>query len=276
MRLVSIVLAASCFLLFSCSPNNVITDHGIKKYFDSAGARGSFGLFDNAEGQFTIYDLAAFKDSAYPPGTSFSIVNTLIGVESGRLANEDMVLPWDGKPAFYPGGDTATAWNRDLSAKQAFAVSAEPFFRQLARRIGKDTMQLWLDSIGYGQRYGKFRINNNLDTFWLDHSLKVTADEQLGLVKKLYFDQLPFFKRTMKVVRDLMLQEQNSNYALYYQAGGDGRSMEWVTGWIEENRHPYFFVVELVDPHQGADRRTEAVRVLKGILKEKGFFLGKK
>ena len=102
---------------------------------------------------------------------------------------------------------------------EAFRYSAVPWYQELARRIGKDTMQHWIDTLGYAQRYGKPVIKNNLDTFWLDNTVKVTADEQLGLVKKLYFGQLPFQPRSQRIVKNMMLSEDNSNYKLSYKTG---------------------------------------------------------
>jgi len=273
------VFAVGC-LLASCSSNNVTEDNSVKKYFDSARVTGCFGLFDNSQGQFSIYNLPAFKDSAYLPASTFKIVNALIGLQTGRISNEDMVIQWNGISRLYPNGDTAVAWNKDLSMKEAFKVSAAPYFQEIARRIGKDTMQKWLDTLGYGQRYGKFKIANNLDTFWLDNSLRITADEQLGLVKKLYFDQLPFFKSTQKAVRDMMLQEENANYKLSYKTGWgfqpNGNAVGWIAGWIEENRHPYFFVLQLLSNNHRYDMQSVRIEIVKKILKEKGFFQGKK
>ena len=164
--------------------------------------------------------------------------------------------------------------------KEAFKVSAIPYFQEVARRIGKDTMQYWLDTLGYGQRYKKFKIGNNIDTFWLDNSLKVTADEQLGVVKKLYFNQLPFSKRSQKLVANVMLQEENANYKLSYKTGwgisSDGRGIGWITGWIEENRHPYFFVLQLIAPDRQYNMKAACTGILQSILRDHGFFEGKK
>ena len=280
MRRTAICLLPVIFLIVACSSNNVTQDNSLKKYFDSAQVTGCFGLFDNSQGQFTIYNLPAFKDSAYLPASTFKIVNSLIGIETGRISNPDMIIKWDGITRYYPSGDTAADWNRDLTMKEAFKVSAVPYYQEVARRIGKDTMQHWLDTLGYGQRYGKFTLTNNIDTFWLDNSLKVTADEQLGLVKKLYFDQLPFFKSTQKAVRNLMLQQANANYTLSYKTGWgfktDGTAVGWIAGWIEENRHPYFFVLQLVSTNHHYNMQPACIGILKNILQQKGFFQGKK
>ncbi|MEO5591523.1 MAG: penicillin-binding transpeptidase domain-containing protein [Chitinophagaceae bacterium] len=280
MRRILFVFLSFSFYLLSCSSNNVTEDNSIKKYFDSVNVTGCFGLFDNAQGHFTIYNLTAFKDSAYLPGSTFKIVNSLIGIETGRIVNENMAIKWDGVTRFYPLGDTAVDWNRDLTMKEAFKVSAVPYYQEVARRIGKDTMQHWLDTLGYGQRYSKFKITSNIDTFWLDNSLKVTADEELGLVKKLYFEQLPFFKSTQQSVRNVMLQEDNSNYKLSYKTGWgfkeNGNPVGWIVGWIEENRHPYFFALQVISPDHKYDMKPVRIGVLKNILGQMGFFKGRK
>ncbi|MEO6313715.1 MAG: penicillin-binding transpeptidase domain-containing protein [Chitinophagaceae bacterium] len=280
MRRIAFYLIPIAFYFTACSSNNVTEDKSIKKHFDSAGVTGCFGLFDNAQGQFTIYNLPAFKDSAYLPASTFKIVNALVGIETGRITNENMVIKWDGITRFYPLGDTATGWNKDLSMKEAFKASAAPYYQEMARRIGRDTLQHWLDTLGYGQRYGKFAIKNNLDTFWLDNSLKVTADEQLGLVKKLYFDQLPFFKSTQLAVRNVMLQEENANYKMSYKTGwgfrDNGKPVGWLVGWIEENRHPYFFVLEVLADDPKYNMAPGRAAILKGILTQMGFFKGLK
>ena len=155
-------------IFVSCSPNNVTKEDSLKKYFDENNVRGTFGIYNNGTDHFTIYNLTQFKDSAYLPASTFKIVNSLIGLETGKISNEKMVIKWDGVER------KISEWNRDLTMDSAFKVSAVPYFQEVARRIGKDTMQLWLDSLGYGQRYGKFKIGK-IDTFWLDNTLKITS-----------------------------------------------------------------------------------------------------
>jgi beta-lactamase class D len=48
-----------------------------------------------------------------------------------------------------------------------------------------------------------------------------------------------------------------------------------VVGWIEENNHPYFFVLNLESPEKNFDMTTVRMKILKGILKQLGFFVGK-
>lgn len=272
----SSVFAGACLLLAAaCSPNNVTSDDSLKKYFDEQQVNGTFGLYDNGSGQFTIYNLSRFKDSAYLPASTFKIVNSLIGLETGRIRDENMVIPWDGVVRTFAPGDTAKDWNQDLTMAQAFKVSAVPYYQEVARRIGKDTMQHWLDTLNYGSKL----IKTKIDTFWLDNSLKITADEEMGLVKKLYFGQLPFQKRTQDIVKKVMVQEDNANYKLAYKTGmgvlENGRLLGWIVGWIEENKHPYFFALN-IDGARDAAFAGKRIAILKAILKGNGFMEGKR
>ena len=65
--------------LNGCSPNNVKIDNSLKHFFDENHVNGTFGLFDNGTGQFTIYNLRRYRDSAFLPASTFKIVNSLIG-----------------------------------------------------------------------------------------------------------------------------------------------------------------------------------------------------
>ena len=259
--------------LVSCT-NNIINDNSVKKYFDENKVTGTFALFDNGTGDFTIYNTVRYFDSAYLPASTFKIVNSLIGIQTGIVNDDSTVIKWDSISRGRP------ECNKDMPMVDAFRISCPPWYMELARRIGKDTMQHWLDTLGYAQRYDKFKIKNNLDTFWLDNSAKVTADEQLGLVKKLYFDQLPFQKRPMRIVRSMMLMRDDANYKLSYKTGWgtleNGNQLGWVIGWIEENKRPYFFVLQVESPDKNIDMATVRMTILDSTLKKYGFFEGKK
>ncbi|MBX9779566.1 MAG: class D beta-lactamase [Chitinophagaceae bacterium] len=249
----------SCILLLvACTPNNVQKDEKLADLFKAAGVEGSFCVYDNGTGLFTVHNLSRYKDSAYLPASTADIIIALIGVETGKLTNEQMKM----------NGDSITA-------NAAFVSSQIPYYQQLARSIGKDTLKRWIDSLHYGNKSQALSV----DSFWLNNTLKITADEQLGLVKKLYFGQLPFQKRTHDIVKKMMLQEVNANYKLSYKTGWgflpNGKSLGWVVGWIEENKHPYFFVLNL-EGDKTLDMLTVRKNLLMNILKEQGFLLGKR
>jgi beta-lactamase class D len=68
-------------------------------------------------------------------------------------------------------------------------------------------------------------------------------------------------------------------YSLSYKTGWNsdqqGNHIGWVIGWIEENRHPYFFVTLVKAKDKNIDINKVRLEITKGILKQLGFFEGK-
>lgn len=255
---------------FACTPNNVTIDNSLGKYFDENKVKGCFAMMNNGTGEFTIYNLARYRDSSYMPASTFKIVNSLIGLQTGVITNDSMVIKWDSVKRWNE------AWNKDLTMYDAFRVSAVNYYQEVARRIGRDRMQQFLDTLSYGSR----KITTTVDSFWLDGSLKITPDEQLGLMKKLYFNQLPFFPINHEIVKNAMLRENDPNYRLGYKTGWGkdkvaGKDIGWIVGWIEENKHPYFFVLNIESSEKDFDMGNVRMKILKDILKQLGFFEGR-
>ena len=82
--------------VFGCSANNVNTDNSLEKYFTENKVEGCFALLDNGTGQFTVYNLSRYRDSAYLPASTFKIVSSLIGLQTGKISNDSMIIKWDG------------------------------------------------------------------------------------------------------------------------------------------------------------------------------------
>ncbi len=182
-----VVIALLVFpgFFFACSPNNVTVDDSLQSYFDSAGVKGTFGMFDNGQGHFTICNLSRFSDSFYTPAATFDILMSLVAIQSGVMKDDSAKLLAD------------TIMRVESRQPENFgelfrdtSVISDLAFYDLATRIGKDTLKKWIDSLQYGN---KVMGADAADPFWEDNQLKINCDEQLGLLKKLYFNQLHFF-----------------------------------------------------------------------------------
>lgn len=250
-----------------CTVNKAKIDSSLKKHFDSLKVDGTFALLNNSTGSIVLYNKDLYLQRCLPAST-FKIVNALIGLETGRITDTKMIIPWDKVER------PRKEWNKDLSMEEAFKVSSVPYFQEVARRIGKDTMKRWIDSL----HYGNMKIDGPVDSFWLNNTLKVSPDEQLGLVKKLYFDKLPFRKDVQQSVRDVMLQENNTLYKWSYKTGAGNDEQKnmvgWMVGWIEENRHVYFFTMLIKTPDNTIDIQAARLKIGRGILTQLGFFKG--
>jgi len=268
-KLTFLVFAIFSLFIGSCTLNKAKINNDLKKYFDAANVEGTFTILNNQSGDITVYNME-MDTQRFSPASTFKIVNTLIGLETGRITGENMLIKWDGVER--PVAD----WNKDLTMKEAFKVSSVPYYQEIARRIGKDTMQSWIDTLQYGNK----NLSGPIDSFWLNSQLKISPDEQLGLMFQLYFDKLPFSNYAQQIVRDAMLQEDNTLYKLSYKTGWgtdeNNKPIGWVTGWVEENRHVYFFVTFVRAEDGEIDMPKVRMDITKGILTEMGFFKGEK
>ena len=149
-----LLLIAYCLSLNSCNVNKAHINNDLKKFFDANGVDGCFTMLNNSNGEITVYNMA-LDTVRFSPASTFKIVNSLIGLHTGRITNEKMVIKWDGVQRSHP------EWNKDLDMTEAFKVSAVNYYQEVARRIGRDTMQAWIDSIGYGNR----NISGPIDSF---------------------------------------------------------------------------------------------------------------
>jgi beta-lactamase class D len=167
------------------------------------------------------------------------------------------------------GADSALA---TLSLSQAFKNNSEAHFKSIANLIGKDTLKYWMDSVKYGNK----KIGNDVTAFWMNDSLKISPDEQLGMIKRLYFKQHPFRASVQEQVKKMMVVVNNAQYQLAYQQGSIVRGNQqqaWIVGWIEENRHVYPFVLSF-DAALDADTDAIGKKLSEDILRDLGFFKG--
>ena len=144
------------------------------------------------------------------------------------------------------------------------------YFQALARVLGKDTLDNRMKELSYGN----MDTAGPVESLW--SRLTLSADEQLGLVERLYFNQLHFQARTQAVMRTVMQRENTANYTLAwcdaFARDSTGQPVDWVLGWVEERRHPYFFVLNF----SGSSACGKGEGLMRKILTQQGFFKGVK
>ena len=245
--MIQIFFKAAIFivLVYACNPNNVKNDTAIAQLMDSAGMQGNFALLENGTEQFTIHNLSNYKDSAAAPLNTFFIIPVLIGLDKGIVNYHDTLL------------------NLNDSAQ---------LYKAIIAKIGRQQILKVLDSL----HYGKGIASADSTHFWEDGSLVITPDEQLGLIKRIYFKELFFQKKSQEKIKKMILMEDNSNYRLSYITGIDttaGKNTAWVLGYVEENQHPYFFVLN-TKANTSTNLTDNNINLLKKILLQQGFLKG--
>jgi len=262
-----IFLAAMILSMVACSsPENEswIEDQELGTYFQEAGVSGAMVLYNLRDSTYLVYNKPRI-DKAYSPASTYKIMNSLIALETGVIRNEAEVIPWDGVDR------SVQAWNADHNMRTAIRYSVVWFYQELARRIGEERMQEYLDQVGYGNA----SIGGSIDQFWLTGDLRISPKEQVDFLARLYRDDLPFSSRTMNIVKDILYLEQTDSYTLSGKTGWSQATepqIGWFVGWVETSDDAYCFatVVDIVSLEDIQARFDVTMRVLGhlGILGE--------
>ena len=232
------------------------------------GFAGAFVLYDMNADAYAEYHPAACKVRLSPAST-FKIPNSLIGLETGVIRDEHFVIPWDSVARSFP------SWNRDHDLSSAIANSVVWYYQELARRVGEKRMREAVAAIGYGNG----DISGGIDHFWLGSTLKISAEEQVGFLRRLYSGDLPFSTRSMEIVKKILILEKNDSLTLRGKTGcatqEDGTVVGWFVGYVEKGKNVYFFASNITSNNAQRDgdiifnaRKEVALAVLRklGIL----------
>jgi beta-lactamase class D len=223
-------------------------------------------------GTFVLYDVAADRlfaaDSAraqrrFRPASTFKVVNSLIALETGAVKDENEVIPYGGKPQPFDH------WEKDMAMREAIRASSLPVYQEIARRVGAERMRQQLSRLGYGNG----AVGPDVDRFWLDGSLRVSAIEQTLFLARLARGRLPLSARAQAIVRDILRLDSGSDAALYGKTGfipADGRKLGWWVGWVERGGKLHTFALNLdLGSFEEAPRRVAIGRellVAAGVL----------
>ncbi|MCD6012730.1 MAG: blaOXA [Flavipsychrobacter sp.] len=269
-------------ILASCSKSRIKEHQEWGKFYEKHGIKNAcFMLRDNNHESIHYYN----KDrniQRITPASTFKIFLSLAALESAVAPDDQLVIKWDSvqrKPD----------WDKDMNLREALTSSSEPYFKELARRIGPTKLQHYLDTV----KYGNMTMAGNIDEVWTNHSLQISADEQTGFLKRLYFAELPFAERTQRIVKTMMLREQTPGYNLYYKTGtwhtpDTTKFIYWIVGFAERIEHvkepegsmnksdtrnyPYFFAQNFEMPiaDTSKDWFKTRLEILHDVLKEYG------
>lgn len=224
-------------------------------------------VLDRGTGEILRSD-AVLADRELPPCSTFKIYNTLIGLETGLIQGPDAPwYTWDGIERQVP------AWNRDLTVREAFAVSAVPAYQALARKIGRRRMQKFIRKI----RYGTQDISAGIDVFWLNPPgktpIKISANGQVTLFNRLLDGELPFAAPHVDILKDIMRQSSTDKGTLYgktgtdFDAAGNGR-LGWFVGFVQSGVETRVFACNIT----GGDAPTglKAKKIVEDHFRSQG------
>jgi beta-lactamase class D len=232
-----------------------------EKFYREKNIYGCFLLYDLNADKYMVYNRARI-DSEFIPASTFKIFNSLAALESGAVKDENEIIKWDGVHR------DIESWNNDHNMRSAFRNSVVWFYQELARRIGYERMQKYINLAGYGNK----NIDGGIDLFWLQGELRITPVQQIDFLVRLKKDSLQFSKKTMDIVKDIMILEQDENYILRAKTGWGARfekQVGWFVGYVETNKQEknFYFFVNNIDINEVKDTEGR-YSITKEILKE--------
>jgi beta-lactamase class D len=207
----------------------------LEQYFQ--GFTGAFVLYDLNNNRYTRYNPERCAQG-FIPASTFKIMNALIGLETGVIPDENYVIQWNGTHYDTP------SWNQNHTLKTAIQNSVVWYFQELARRVGKQRIQQYVDAVGYGNK----DISGQIDSFWLVGKLRISPNQQVEFLKRLYRNDLPFSQRSMRIVKEILVQEKTETYQLSGKTGSayvDNLQEGWFVGYVEEKSDVYFFATNI-------------------------------
>jgi beta-lactamase class D len=197
------------------------------------------------------------------PASTFKVPNSLIALETGVVADPDKdVFKWDGVVR------SIEAWNRDHTMRSAIAASAVPVYQEIARRIGAERMQKYLDLFEYGNR----DIGGGIDQFWLTGNLRIDPVQQVDFLDRLRRGALPVSRRSQDLVRDILPVTKSGDSIIRAKSGLLGAeigkpSLGWMVGWVEKGSAQTVFAlnIDCLEPRHIADRMKISQQCLADI-----------
>ncbi|HEV7600532.1 MAG TPA: class D beta-lactamase [Bradyrhizobium sp.] len=235
---------------------------GLAKRFTDEGTVGTFVGY-KIDDYLIIASDTDRSGQAFLPASTFKIPNSLIALETGVVGDPDKdIFKWDGVTR------SIEAWNQDHTLRSAIAASAVPVYQEIARRIGAERMQKYVDLLEYGNR----NIGGGIDRFWLTGDLRIDPIQQIDFVDRLRRGALPVSKRSQDLVRDILPVTKAGDATIRAKSGLLGAelgkpSLGWLVGWSEKGSAQTVFALNLDirEPRHIADRMKLAELCLTDI-----------
>src|SRR5882724_9687568 len=249
-------------VLANVAPPRSEIREALAKRFTDAGTAGTFVGY-KVDDYLVIASDRNRSGEAKSPASTFKIPNSVIALETGVVGDPDKdVFTWDGVTR------SIEAWNKDHTLRSAIAASAVPVYQEIARRIGAERMQKYVDLF----EYGNGDIGGGIDQFWLTGNLRIDPVQQIDFVDRLRRGVLPVSRRSQELVRDILPVTKVGDATIRAKSGLLGAeqgkpSLGWMVGWVEKgSAHTVFALnLDVREPRHTAARMTLLQQCLTDI-----------
>lgn len=231
----------------------VVEDADWSNFF--SGKDGCAVLYDQRTDRYTVYNREEVFHRV-PPCSTYKPYSALNALELQLITPEENELSWDRTD------NSIQSWNRDHTLRSAMQESVNWYFQTLDRRAGAAQLELFFRRIGYGN----CQLGSNLENLWYGSGVKISAMEQVYLLKELCSNGFGADPKNIATVKEAI----SLNETGFYGKTGTGRLEDaniagWFIGFVESSENTRFIAVYLTSP-EGADGATAyeiACRILE-------------
>lgn len=227
----------------------------------SAAPQASIGctaIADAASGKRLVHDGQC--DERVTPASTFNIVVSLMGYDSGILQDEHAPkLPFKAGYA-----DWNPEWRAATDPSSWLKYSVVWFAQQVTAKLGAARFQDYIDRFGYGNRdvSGDAGKHNGLSMSWISSSLKISPDEQLTFLRGVVNRTLPLSPKAYDMTIRIMPSETLANgWTVHGKTGTaapvlpDGsddtrHQYGWYVGWASKGQRTVVFARMVLDRRQ--------------------------
>jgi len=224
--------------------------------------QGCAVFYDYGNNRYDIYNKEKCE-MQYSPCSTFKIISTLEGLESGVINSEESKMNYSGYKY------ELDFWNEDVNLKNAFQKSCVWYYRQVIDKVGQDKIGEDLKKLGYGNcdisQWEGSNINETPDTngFWLESSLKISPIENATILSDIFEGKTDYNEDNIKILKNVMV----TDYENFYGKTGAGNSDNaWYVGFSEKDNKRIYFAVHLDGGKDkkpaGADAREIAYNII--------------
>ncbi len=265
-------------ILFSLLLIFIFTSCSTKSRHEFAGKDVCFLLYNLKTDKFEEIRNKSRCETRFPPASTFKIPLAVMGFDSKVLVDRNTSYKWDGKKRFLD------VWNKDHSAYTWMQESVVWFSQELTPKIGMQKIENYLSAFEYGNQ----DMSGGIKFAWLlpklpeKNSLKISAFEQVGFMKKLWRGELKATSDSQLKTIDILVAEgsRNGNRILGKTGSGssennNGLRLGWWIGFLETKSDQYVVVINFTDKQKSTEATfggPESRTMAKKLLVEKGLW----
>jgi beta-lactamase class D len=259
-------MAGVAVALINATPVAALTwreEPSLRPLFEQSGVDGTFVVLDEPSGVWRGTNRKR-AEQRFTPASTFKILNFLIALSLGVVANVDELIPYRGDPNPF-----MREWHEPMGMRGAIRVSNVPLYQELARRIGLERMQAAIHRLHYGNE----QIGSNVTTFWLRGPLAISAIEQTHCLAGLAKRTLPFPVAAQRQVAEITRIDGGPGWSLHAKTGWQNApdaGVGWWVGWVQRGDQAYPFALNIamrgsVDARKREQLGRDSLRAL-GVL----------